>query len=228
VRSRIHFSLVGHRGIAALFTALDPNMRVTRVTADTKLVIDGFPRSGNSYSAAAFRHANGEHVQVASHRHSPTSVLAGLRRGIPVIVLIRRPRPAIASALQYEPDQPTEWGIELYRRFYEGILPMADQVLIATFVEVASDFGQVIRRCNVRFNSAFVPYERTEESEQAVAEIIDQAALTQFRQSDLPRVSGRPSSSRMTADEFLRRQDRELSAQFDELDKLYDAVLLHK
>jgi hypothetical protein len=226
VRSRVHFALVDGP-FSEVFAALDPSKQ-TRITADTKLIIEGCPRSGNSYALAAFLHANGRDVPVVSHRHSPTSVKAGLRRGIPVIVIIRHPRPTIASGLQYYPDQPPKWAVQVYRRFHQRLLPLADQVLIATFEEVISDFGEVVRRCNRRYGTDFVPYERTDASEQAVKEMVDQWALANFTQDELPRISGHPSPVRRSADEVLAGLSKELQAEIDELDKLYNAVLLHQ
>jgi hypothetical protein len=153
-------------------------------------------------------------------------VRTGLRHNLPVIVIIRRPRDTIASGLQYYPDQPPHWAVQLYRRFHEGLLPMADRVLIATFEEVTADFGSVVRRCNARFGTDFVPYERTEESEQALKEQLDKWVLRSFDPEDLPRVSGRPSAARVSADVALSALSEELFAEINDLDKLYNAVLL--
>jgi hypothetical protein len=176
---------------------------------------------------AAFGYSNPE-VKVASHRHSPIAVRTALQRGLPVIVLIRPPRPTIASGLQYYSDQPSEWAVRLYRRFFTGMLPYADKALIATFDEVAQDFGEVIRRCNSRFGTDFAPYERTDESETAVAEQLDKWVLRSFGEEDLPMKSGRPSPARKSADEVLAELPPRLVQEIDELDKLYNAVLLHR
>jgi hypothetical protein len=226
-RSRLHFALVGNRYISELYAAADPAMRLTRVSSKTQIVIDGYPRSGNGYCLAAMQYANPD-VLIASHRHSPSSALAGLRHHLPVIVLIRPPRAAIASALQFEPDQDPAWGFELYRRYYEGILPVADRVLIATFDEVTEDFGEVTRRCNKRFNTDFVPYQRTEASERELSSKLDGYSIDRYGEQALGRVAARPSSTRQSADEYLSGLDQKLLDQFDQLDKLHDAVLLHK
>jgi hypothetical protein len=225
-RSRIHFAVVNNRFLADLYCKFDES-NLTKITDDTELVIEGCPRSGNSYALAAFRYSN-DGIGVASHRHSPTAVRTALRRGKAVIVIIRRPRDTIASGLQYDPSQPNKWAIRIYREFYEGILPMADRFLVATFEEVTSDFGGVIRRCNERFGTNFVPYQRTEASEQAVSEMLTQWALRSFTPEVLPHVSPLPSSSRLSPDEVLKLLDRHFVAEIEELDKLYEAVLLHR
>ncbi|HWD53440.1 MAG TPA: hypothetical protein VG412_13650 [Acidimicrobiales bacterium] len=211
-----------------MFANLDPSMQMTRVKRGTRLVIDGYPRSGNSYARAAFLHANGEHTLISTHRHSPRSVEAGLRRGIPAVVLLRPPRAAIASALQYEPSLRPNQAVDLYRWFYEGILPIADQVLIAPFDQVTSNFGGVILQCNHRFGTDFIPYEPTPEADAAVAQMIDAMATRMFRPEDIAHVVARPSMSRHSVDEVLRDLDDRTVTRLDGLDALHDEVLRHR
>lgn len=227
VRSRVHFLIVDTPVVSELYTRFDGKDGLTRITGATQLVLEGCPRSGNSYALAAFDHAN-PGVPVASHRHSARAVEVGLRRGLPVIVLVRRPKDAIASGLQYYPDQPAEWAIEVYRRFHRALLPMANQVMIATFEEVTSDFGGVIRRCNARFGTNFVPYEKGPEAEAALRARLDEWARWDFRESDVARVASRPSAERRQADEIVAELSPRLQGEIQELDKLYQALLLHR
>jgi hypothetical protein len=226
VRSRIHFAIVDNRVLAELYTRIDPS-KLTRITKETQLVMEGCPRSGNSYALAAFQYAN-PGVAVASHRHSATAVKTALRRQKPVILIVRPPRDTIASGLQYFPDQPPNWSITLYRRFHEDILPLADRCLVATFDDVTADFGAVVRRCNERFGTNFIPFERTDESEKALTLMLDDFALKNFTPDDLAQVSNRPSASRRSAEDLLRRLDEVLVSEIEDLNKLYGAVLLHR
>jgi hypothetical protein len=224
IRARVHWALIRHRWLSEVFANLDPSMEMSRVSDRTRLVIDGYPRSGNSYARAAFLQANGDTL-ISTHRHSPRSVEAGLRRGIPVIVLLRPPRAAIASALQYEPSFRPGQAIDLYRWFYEGILPVADDVLIEPFAEVTADFGQVIRRCNLRFGTDFVAYQRTPKAETAVAEMIDLMATRMFRPEDMAHVVARPSLSRRASDDIIGILDDRTVTRLDDLNALHDHVL---
>lgn len=226
-RLRLHWALVGSRRLSEMFARVNPYLRMSRVSASTRLVIDGYPRSGNSYARAAFEYANAD-IPISTHRHSPRSIEAGIRRGIPVIVLIRQPRQAIVSALQYEPTPRPDWAIDLYRWFYQGILPLTADALIATFEEVTGDFGHVIRNCNARFGSDFVPYHRTDDSEKTVSDMIDEAARKEFSDDLLPRVTARPSAVRRSVDEVLADLDERLMERLDHLDSLYDAVLARR
>src|SRR4051794_9960583 len=70
-------------GVAELYSKLDEAMRVSYPGRDTQLVLDGYPRCGNSYARAAFDYANGNRVSVASHAHSYRAVQVAVRREIP-------------------------------------------------------------------------------------------------------------------------------------------------
>src|SRR5918999_5771267 len=62
---------------------------------DTEIVIEGFPRSANSFAVAAFARAQGRKPKIAHHVHAPAQVIAAARAGIPAIVLIRNPEEAV-------------------------------------------------------------------------------------------------------------------------------------
>jgi len=208
-------------GVSELFVRLDPRMVYTRVTAETRLVIDGFPRSANSYAHVAFLYANGTDFPLCSHRHSHQSIRSGVKRGLPTIVLIREPGPAIASTLQHTPDTRPATAIDLYRTFYEGVLPVLDRVLVVTFEAATGEFGDVIRRCNAKFGTDFVPYERTEEAEAAVARMIERTTAFAFGSDGHEQRVPRPSAHRAPADEIIAQLAPEERRSLDELDALY-------
>jgi len=61
----------------------------SRITGETEVVIDGFPRSGNTFAVVAFRQAQSRRVSVAHHGHVPALAIEAHRRGVPALVLIR-------------------------------------------------------------------------------------------------------------------------------------------
>src|SRR5262245_32533170 len=61
------------------------------VFRDTEAIIEGFPRSANTFAATAFQLAQTKPVRVAHHLHVPSQIIAGARWGIPTIVLVRDP-----------------------------------------------------------------------------------------------------------------------------------------
>ncbi len=225
LRYRVHQLLVENRYFGERYINADPAMAISRVSDATVLVIDGFGRSANTYAQAAFLEANGYDTPVASHRHSPTLIEEGVRRGLPTIVLIRRPRAAIGSGLQFLPDVKPETAIGSWRRYYQRVLPLIDQVLVATFEEVIDDMGAVTRRCNERFGTSFVAYEKTPENEAMVLKTIDEATRLVADPGLEEAQAPRPMASRKSAEEVLAPHEHRVGGQLDRLDALYDEVL---
>src|SRR5262249_51694754 len=62
---------------------------------ETEVVIDGFPRSGNTFAVAAFHFAQlPRDVKIAHHVHLPAQLLSALRLRLPPPLLVRHPHEA--------------------------------------------------------------------------------------------------------------------------------------
>jgi RNase P protein component len=151
-----------------------PPERMGPVFRDTDAVIEGFPRSANTFAATAFELAQTRPVRVARHLHVPSQIIAGARLGIPTIVLIRDPEEAVLSLSLWTPHVTLEDGFRDYTRFYRRILPYRDRFVVATFEEVSTDFGEVIRRLNERFGSTFREFQHTEANVALCFKIIEE------------------------------------------------------
>jgi hypothetical protein len=226
-RARLHFELIRRPWLSELFARKDPAMKGTEVTSETHLVMDGFPRSANSFARMAFHVANGADDLISTHRHSPRSIQAAVRLGVPAIVLIRPPRQAIGSLLQYEPGISPKLVMEQYQFFYDTILPIADDVVIAPFAEVTSDFGSVIRRVNAVYGTDFVPYVPGPETNAAVNAMLDQATRLRYGSGDVAQRTGRSQPDRRPADEILAGLGPRFEHRLQKLDRLYDEVMAH-
>jgi hypothetical protein len=135
---------------------------------DTEIVIEGFPRSGNSFAVAAFRRAQARPVSIAHHVHAPGHAIAGIRRGVPALVVIRSPEEAVPEFATSKPNLSVSSIIRGYVRFYESLLPFRGSFVVARFEDVLSDFGSVIRRINERFGTSFAELEATRSNVNAV------------------------------------------------------------
>lgn len=71
------------------------------VGASTELVVEGFPRSANSFTARFFRR-NNDGIVIATHSHSPTEIIVAAKRTLPIIVLLRNPKDAILSFVVFD------------------------------------------------------------------------------------------------------------------------------
>jgi hypothetical protein len=225
MRVRIWSALASTPVVAEIYARLDSRARPLRVTRGTDLVIDGFPRSGNTYAVAAFDYANGPgRVTLSHHFHHVRQIQRAVRFGIPVIVLIRDPREVLGSMLQFGAAYTPPLVLRAYAHFYARVLPIIDDVVVADFDDVTCNFGAVIERCNTKFGTAFQPYARTPESEQAVTQAIERIAMTDSPGEFENRVS-RPSTERRSSEEIvaaLRPGDQALLANAQ---ALYNEVL---
>jgi hypothetical protein len=190
LRTRIHWWLYDTPVVSEFLSRHDPVMRIAHVSRDTELVMDGFPRSGNSYARAALFHANGIDIKVSTHGHSHRFVHQGVKFGIPVIVLVRDPDAAISSLLRFEPTADARMLADAYTRYYSHVLRLVDSVVVAPFEEVIADFGAVLERCNAKFGCDLAVYRKTPEAERAVQMHIDAGtrnavALTPARFDDV-------------------------------------------
>lgn len=150
-----------------------PNRRRMLIAPDTQIVIEGFPRSANTFALVAFATSQKDPGRVASHIHLPVQILEGVRRSLPVLVLIRNPVDAIRSLLVREPGTEANWAFQQYIQFYEVVERHAQNVIIARFEEVTQNFGGVMDRLNRRFGTHFYLFEHTEENVRKVYQIIE-------------------------------------------------------
>jgi hypothetical protein len=163
-RFRLHNWLCSHTPTSRAYVALQPKLRGGLVTDRTGLVIEGFPRSANTYALAAFTCANGSTTVVASHLHAAASVAEGVRRALPVVVVLRDPLDACVSLLQRQPVRPST-ALRAYVRFHERISPHASDLVLSDFPVTTGDFGATIGAVNRRFGTSFTVYQHTPENE---------------------------------------------------------------
>jgi hypothetical protein len=190
VHPALYLPLVAHR------RAFDGSRKA--VGRDTELVIEGFPRCGNSFAFAAFRLAQPRPVRIAHHLHAPAQVIAAARRGIPALVVIRPPDDAVVSLLLRAPSWRADEAYAEYLRFYASILPYRERFVLAGFAEVVADFGAIVRRLNARFGTTFAEFAHTPENVQLCFDTVDDIARANghARGAGFEMSVARPSASR--------------------------------
>lgn len=141
------------------------------VTRDHHLAIEAFPRSGSSFAHMAFTRANPDSAKlVATHIHRSAQVITAARLGVPTLVLVRPPESTVTSLLamgiqkgqlpQMAPDDLRACMAESLRRyvnFHSRIEPVEDMV-VARFEDVVTDYGRIIGQINARFGTAFTKF----------------------------------------------------------------------
>jgi hypothetical protein len=178
----------------------EPGKEPEIVDRQTELVIEGFPRSANTFAVVAFQLAQETPVRIAHHLHAPCQLIAGARRGVPSLALIRGPEEAIISEVLRKPAIGVGQAMRSYLRFYQPLELYRQDLIVGRFDEVTGDFGSVIRRMNRRFGTRFAPFEHTERNVQECFDLIDQRTTG----SSIVKYLGYLESGFISASEFRR------------------------
>ena len=181
-----------------------PAYRETRARRSTEIVIDGFPRSANTYGLYALQDAVGETCEVRGHTHSACTLLNAADAGVPAIAVVRDPDDAVASLIQMVDGMTPAIAYHAYARFHTTLRRRVGSIYIAPFDEVTGDFGRTMRGMNVKFGTSFPEFEKSPESDKRVFDKIEYA--NSVRNQGVIREAGvaRPSSSRLPAEQILK------------------------
>lgn len=231
MRIRLH----ARRPVSRLPYAWDATMhmradkRSTLARPGTALVIEGFPRSGNTFSVAAFQIANGQQPHLGRHLHGGPHLLRAKRLGIPAIALVRAPEDAVPSYLIRRGGLHAEDALVEYLDFYRTAWRARDSFVVGLFDDVTSDFGAVIDRLNERFGTSFARYQATPDNEAAAFELVEEMNRQESRGEVDETKVGRPSPERSArkaeiAGSLERPRAARLLAQAQELFQRYVAL----
>ena len=169
--------------------------RARVVTPDTQLVMEGFPRSANSFARVAFSRAQSEKVRLAYGLHVPAQVFRAARWRIPTLVLIRNPKDAVLSYAIRDPLS-VDQALRYYLSFYEAVEKYRDAYVLGRFEEVTGDFGQVIQRINDRFGTTFSPFRHDEQNVGEVFARLERNTRKRFGETHWEYKVSRPSAAR--------------------------------
>ena len=198
LRLRLHLrrpvSRLPYAWDAAMYARADK--RSTLARRDSALVIEGFPRSGNTFSVAAFRTANGPQPHLGRHLHGAPHLLRAKRLGIPAVALVRAPEDAVPSYLIRRAGLRAEDVLVEYLDFYRTAWPARDAFVVGLFDAVTHDFGTVIDRVNQRFGTTFARYEATPANEAAAFELVEEMNRLESGGEVVETHVGRPSAER--------------------------------
>lgn len=203
-----------HRSLNSPLFALHRRLRSFEAEAyidsRTEIVLDGFPRSANSYARFAFHVATGKPEILAGHAHSSQLLIWGAKEGIPAVVVARHPDQACASLYQMEQTVSLVRIFGAYATFHNRIsgLISRGEILLASFDEVVTDFGSVMQRVNTRFGTRFPKYSRSATNEARVSALLEESNRI-FEGGKLSEASvSRPSSERLSSAQILSNLGR--------------------
>jgi len=202
--------------------------RVVRPSDD--VVIEGFPRSANSFASISFDISQPRPIRFGNHFHSPAQFLLARRYKVPAMLVVREPVAAALSFVVFQGGGMTaRHALLRYVLFHRPLLGIADSYVVAPFGEVTSAFGQSIDRLNRRFGTNFNRFEHTPENVQKVFDTIDTRRSKRVAAgviTDDPLRSTRPSQEKAERradfkaafdDKRLNRLKSEAYAQYEAL-----------
>lgn len=143
----------------------------------SQVVIDGFPRSANSYAMFAFVVAAGSSVGFSGHTHSPEALLMGRNMGIPALLTLRRPEDCARSLLQHQTGIRPDSIFDAWSGFHQPFRQNCDGILIVPFEAIVQDFGQVLALLNSQTPASLPVYDKTEGNEAKVRTLIDHSVV---------------------------------------------------
>jgi hypothetical protein len=151
---RAHTHLGRSKYLLDIYKLFGANQELV-VKASTQLVIEGAARTATTFAYYGMLSSQSRSLSIAYHIHLPGQVFRALKLNIPVLVTMRNPRDAVASAIVREPYMPTKAYLERYFHFYQTLKPHIDQFLVADFDEVVNNFPTIIDRLNCRYGLDF-------------------------------------------------------------------------
>lgn len=124
-------------------------------TKNTDLVIEGFPRSGNTYCVAAFNVIHNDVITLSHHVHGTGQLALAHKHSVPCLLLVRPPIAAITSLVLRYPFLSIADGFKLYIAFHKSALKFTSIIQFVSFNTLTTDFSKVVNTLNKRFNTSF-------------------------------------------------------------------------
>ncbi len=208
---------------------LRPSYRDLLVDRRTQLVIEGFPRSGNTFSVVAFEQVQRESVRIAHHIHMPAQVIRAAHWGIPILLLVRKPTDAALSWVVREPEVPIRQALKHYVSFYEKVAEYHDAFVVGFFEEVTRDYGMVLERVNAKFGTGFSSFVHSEDNVRCVFDRIEELHRAKRGGRLDEKVIAHPSVVKAELKDALRKEldapeVRELTAQAEAVYERFGSI----
>lgn len=197
-------------------------------TKNTDIVIDGFPRSGNTYATYAFIVAQKKNLIVANHIHKKSQFLLAEKYGIPAILLIRQPVETISSLMIRQPKYDPAVLFEGYYFFYNS-LKISNAFILAPFDKLIDNYGQIIQKVNDKFGTTFDLYQKSIENEEKVKRIVQtQDELKNAKDYDQRVAYPNAERKKMKKDILDTLKNSFYAEKLQKCNEIYEYLITHK
>lgn len=188
-------------------------------------MIDGFPRSANTFATHAFLLAQNGDVRLGNHTHAAAQFHLAKAYRVPALLVIREPVGAVASAMVYEGHSDPRPHLLRYIIFHRSLHSCRDHFEVSRFSEITRDFSGVINRVNARYGTRFQSdFGRDEDVFRSIAaqqqRVFEATGIRDTSRSTMP------SAIKADANAAARRkiESSEVARLLDLATKLYDKI----
>jgi len=154
-----------------IYALLKRNARQV-VSEKTDIVIEGFPRSGNSFAVVSLKRSQNKPISVASHLHVAAQLVRAKRLNKPLVLLIREPLAAVSSLVIRDPVG-INLALRYYIQYYRSALKAIDYPVVVEFSEMIQCYPRVIQSVNDKFGTSFQLPHSSDAWTQGIFEAID-------------------------------------------------------
>jgi hypothetical protein len=177
------------------------------VTQATDLVVEAFPRSGNTFTVTALQHSQPRRLNIAHHCHAPAQLIRAVRLRKPALLIVRQPKDAVLSFVLRHPSISMELGLKSWLHFHRALLPYLHGMVITTFDQVTSDLGVVVDLINRRFGTSLTRFDHTAVNVETCFAAIEARNSKRFGHGTVDELGvARPSRQRAACKEELEER----------------------
>lgn len=221
IKNRIKLLLSTNTIVLRIYYLFAPQYRDRIATKQTELVIEGFPRSANTFAYIAFQKAQGrEDITIAHHLHLAAQIKRGVYLNIPVLILIRKPEDAVRSLCVRHPEASQRRALQNWIKFYQVAEKYRNYIVLGEFEQVTKNFGEIIKCLNKKYSRSYSIFESSEENISSVFVSIERFNDQHGENNELQ--VNRPSIYRQT---IYKNMSIEQGTLLDRANELYFRLL---
>lgn len=194
----------------------------TRYIKRCDVVVDGFPRSANTYAWFALKSTVEPKYVVRGHTHSAATLKSAIVDHKPGMLIVRRPDQAVTSLHQLTNGISLDALFRAYTRFHSRCLTLKGNGLyIAKFEDVVTDFGAVLDDFYSAHGLNWPSYVKTVDSEEKVFDIVEHSNMRGNGGVVHESSVARPSTKRMTSSQVLSRMSEKEKESLKKAEDVY-------
>jgi hypothetical protein len=128
-------SSIGSFAIGQHLLMLKSRKKDLFVSKNSDVLIEGFPRSGNTFALASFIYFLNNSLNISSHRHEIGNIKRAIRLKKKVLVIVRNPRDSVCSFIVRE-KVSGRFALGFYLKFHKFVLMNRHHIKIIKFEDL--------------------------------------------------------------------------------------------